>query len=140
MKIVSPLRKTFFLVGVAVGVAPSTPWVELASNLSSSALQGLGLAKEHSFWGVCRSGRSLDSMGRARFQFELVRPPRGRTRKGWRSGNVLEHPRASGRRFTAFLFPSAPRELGFPAFLSARSSRSHTRYGVASTKSYNLTI
>ena len=128
MKIVSPLKKRFAFLGFAVGVAPSTPWVELASNLSSSALQGVGLAKEHCFLGVCRSGRSLDSMGRARFQFELVCPPRGRTHKGWRSGDVLKRPRVSGIRLRAFLLPDAPRELAFPALLAARSSKCHTRY------------
>ena len=97
--------------------------------------------KRHSFVWVCRWGCSFDSMGRARFQFELVRPPRGRTRKGWRSGDVLEHPRVSGIRLRAFLLPSAPRELAFPAFLAARSSRSHTGYVhlIGSAKSYTRT-
>ena len=134
------LEKNIHFLGFAVGVAPSIPWVEVASNLTSSALQGVGLAKEHSFFGVCRSGRSLDSMGRARFQFELVRPPRGRTRKGWRSGDVLEHPRVSGIRLRAFLLPGAPRELAFPALLAARSSKCHTRYVHRSYQSNNLTI
>ena len=39
------LEKNIRFGGFAVGVAPSIPWVEVASNLTSSALQGVGLAK-----------------------------------------------------------------------------------------------